>query len=80
MSALGDLLRDRRTQLGLTGREIAERAGIGTYQQLSTIELGKNKNPGIQICARIAWALALSGDKVLAAALRDAQSKEGSDE
>jgi ribosome-binding protein aMBF1 (putative translation factor) len=53
--ALGQLVYDRRTQLGITQAELAARAGM-TQPQLSRLESG-GATPTVPLLARLAQAL-----------------------
>ena len=52
---LGQMVHDRRTELGLTQAELAERAGM-TQPQLSRLESG-GATPTVPLLARLAAAL-----------------------
>ncbi|SNT66029.1 Helix-turn-helix domain-containing protein [Asanoa hainanensis] len=52
---LGQMVHDRRTELGLTQGELAERAGM-TQPQLSRLESG-GATPTVPLLARLAAAL-----------------------
>lgn len=56
---LGRLIRDRRNNLGLTVRQLAEQAGMN-FATLARIEQGQFAAPGPDKLARIAEALGLS--------------------
>ena len=56
---LGRLIRDRRNDLGLSVRQLAEKAGMN-FATLSRIEQGQFAAPGPDKLARIAEALGIS--------------------
>lgn len=57
---LGQMVHDRRVELGLTQAELAERAGM-TQPQLSRLESG-GATPTVPLLARIATALSADLD------------------
>ena len=56
-------IKERRKELKLSQGELATKAGI-KREQISRIENDKIKNPGIEICKKIADALYVSVDKL----------------
>lgn len=70
---LGDLLKQRRSHLGLTLQEVGDAAGIAK-SHLHGIESGTHTNPGLYTCTRLAVALGLSV-QAMAAAIIESHSK-----
>ena len=70
---LGDLLKSRRTALGLTLEEVGDAAGL-SKSHLHGLESGRNPNPGIVTCARLSLALGMSVTSLAAAAVETAMS------
>ena len=60
-SDFGDLLRRRRTDLGLTQQALAERAGL-SVRAISDLERGVKRGPHRDTIARLADALGLDGE------------------
>lgn len=58
-----NLIRERREELSLNQRELAEKAGCAR-EQINRIENGKIKDPGISLCKKIAKALYVDVDKL----------------
>lgn len=64
MGASQEILRNRRTKLGLTQEQLAIKAGV-PYTTLSKIENGLVKNPTINTLKKIADALEVSVDYLI---------------
>jgi len=56
-------IRERREELKLNQGELAKKVGI-SREQINRIENEKTKNPGIEICKKIAKALYVDVDKL----------------
>lgn len=56
VAQLGDFLRDRREELGLSAREVGRRSGVN-YQTVIRIENGEFERPGADKLKAIAQAL-----------------------
>lgn len=54
---LGDRVRARRKELGLSQEAVAEAAGMKNYQALARIERGKGENPTLATLRHLAAAL-----------------------
>lgn len=77
MGALGEYLRNRRKELGLTLREVAERTGVSN-SYISQIESGQRKIPSARVLGLLARAYELdAGDLMnLATGNEDAFDEE----
>ena len=69
MNELGEMLRARRDELGLTQTEVAELAGISN-SFLSQLESGVRRGNNVRTVARLAGALKLRVDDVVGASVR----------
>lgn len=67
---LGELLKAKRTQLGMTLSYTAEMAGC-SKSHLHAIEAGQSE-PGIVLCAKLSVTLGVSVNAMAAAALHEA--------
>lgn len=65
---LGEMLKQKRVALGLTLQEVGDAAGV-TKGHIHDLETGKQFNPGIFTCARLAIALGLTVQAIAAAAV-----------
>ena len=64
---LGAAVKRLRTELGISGSELARRAGL-SRSYVSYLETGRFKDVGLDKFARIAMALEVSADQLLSAA------------
>ena len=64
---LGVAVKKLRTELGISGSELAKRAGL-SRSYVSYLETGRFKDIGLDKFARIAMALEVSADQLLSAA------------
>lgn len=69
MNDLGQMLKERREELGLTQTEVAELAGISN-SFLSQLESGVRRGNNVRTVARLAGALKLRVDDVVGASVR----------
>mgnify|MGYP003153277256 CR=1 FL=1 len=69
MNELGEMLRVRREQLGMTQTEVAELAGISN-SFLCQLESGVRRGNNVRTVARLAGALKLRLDDVVGASIR----------
>jgi XRE family transcriptional regulator of biofilm formation len=69
MNDLGQMLKERREELGLTQTEVAELAGISN-SFLSQLESGVRRGNNVRTVARLAGALKLRVDDVVGASIR----------
>ena len=66
----GDLIRQRREQLGLSQTEVARRVGIGSPEFIGMVEVGKRPIP-LDRVPRLAAVLELSGPDLCKLALSE---------
>lgn len=67
---LNELLKTRRTSLGLTLQDVGDAAGLGKGY-VHDLENGKTLNPGIQTCVRLSIALGITINQIAAAAVSE---------
>ena len=63
-SSIGDNIKKRRTKLGLSQEDFAQKSGV-KYTTLTKIETGVIKTPSVAIVAKIAKALGVSIEDLL---------------
>lgn len=71
---LGDEIAKRREALGWSQNELARRAGLN-HPTVQKIESGTSKDPGISYVVRIALALGVSLDELVASGVQHKRSK-----
>lgn len=67
MINIGEYIRKKRMERGLSARELARRSGV-SQPYLSQLENGKNENPSIEILKKLAKALNISYVELMAIA------------
>ena len=72
---LGEMLKQKRMAIGLTLQEVGDAAGL-TKGHVHELESGKQFNPGIFTCARLAIVLGLTVQAMAAAAMESQSKKE----
>lgn len=71
MGTLGTLFKEKRESLGLTQKEVANKAGIALYQHISNLERGTRISPSFAL--KLGKILGLHKDEVYKAYLKDKQ-------
>ncbi len=64
MSAIGDFIKARRTELGLSRNALAQKAGI-SHTEIHRIEIGERKEPSLKTLTTLAVALGISQEEML---------------
>lgn len=71
---IGELIRQKRKQQGLTQRQVSEKLGYGTTQFLSNIECGSHAAP-TEVLGKLVLILGLPELKIKQALLREYENK-----
>lgn len=62
--AIGENLRNRRKQMGMSQQELSVESGV-TQAQISFIESGERKNPGVITIKKLADALGTTVEELI---------------